>query len=405
MYGYAYRRRSASSWLTLPLLIPVLIVLAIVALQLTRGLPAPQVTTTLAESSVLGTPTQPLLPSGGSSLVAVAGLGTLGTAGSDQPRPIASITKVMTAWVLLKGHPLKPNESGPTLTLTDADARRYNQMILEDQSAIPVSSGMRLTQFQLMQGMLIASANNFAEILANWDAGSQAAFVAKMNAEAQAMGMSRTTYADTSGISPKSMSTPADQLILERKAMSDPVFRSIVGTKQTQVTGLGTLRAVNEILGQNGVIGIKTGYTEEAGGNLAFAAERTIGGAKVEIYGAIMGQTNRPAAFDATLRVIESLDKGLQVMPVLPAGQPVAMVKPPWGKAVDVITEVPAPMLVWPGMTMHTEVSLDKVKASLKAGTRVGMLVLTLGEQRQEVPLMLARDIEDAGLFWKLTRF
>jgi hypothetical protein len=117
-----------------------------------------------------------------------------------------------------------------------------------------------------------------------------------------------------------------------------------------------------------------------------------------------MGQSNRPAAFDATLRAIESLDKGLQVMPVLPAGQPVATLKPAWGGSVDVVTEVPAPMLVWPGMAMETTVALDKIKPSMKAGDRVGLLVITLGEQRQEVPLMLAKDIQGAGLLWKLTR-
>jgi len=312
---------------------------------------------------------------------------------------------MMTAYVLLKGHPLKVGESGPTITLTDADARRYAQMLAQDESALPVTSGMRLTQLQLMQGMLIASANNFAEIVANWDAGSVSAFIAKMNAEAQALGMKSTTYADVSGISAKSVSTPADLLMLERKLMSDEVFRGIVGTKQITIPGIGPIKAVNELLGEAGVIGIKTGYTEEAGGNLAFAAERTVGGQKIEVYGAILGQDNRPSAFAATRRAIESLDRSLQIMQVVPGGQPVATIKPAWGKQVDVITQTPSSMLTWPGLTLKTSVQLDEIKAPVKAGTQVGTLLVTYGEQQQAVPLILSKDLRGADIAWKLTRF
>ncbi len=403
MYGYASRRQT--NWLALPLLIPVAIVAVIVIFQMTRGLPGVQVTNTIAESSLVGAPTQPALPSAGSSLIAVAGLGTIGTAGSDQPRPLASVTKMMTAYVFLKGHPLKTGESGPTITLTDVDARRYAQMLAQDESALPVTSGMRLTQLQLMQGMLIASANNFAEIAANWDAASVPAFVAKMNAEAQALGMNNTTYADVSGISAKSVSTPADLLILERKLMSDEVFRGIVGTKQATIPGIGPIKAVNELLGEVGVIGIKTGYTEEAGGNLAFAAERSVSGQKIEVYGAILGQDNRPIAFAATRRAIESLDRNLQITQVVPAGQPVATIKPSWGKQVDVITQTPSSMLSWPGLTLKTSVQLNEIKAPVKAGTQVGTLLVTYGEQQQAVPLILSKDLPGADIAWKLTRF
>jgi D-alanyl-D-alanine carboxypeptidase (penicillin-binding protein 5/6) len=391
--------------LALPLLLPVAFFIFVASLQMTRGLPALEPVSVFPATSALGAPAQPALPERGASLIAVAGLGTLGTSGQPQPRPIASVTKMMTAYVILKGHPLKPGETGPTLTLTDADQRRYNQMIAEDQSALPVTSGLRLTQSQLLQGLLIASANNFAEILANWDAGSVSAFVAKMNAEAQALGMANTSYADASGLSSRSMSTPSDLLILERKAMSDPVFRSIVAMKQVQISGIGTRPAVNELLGEAGVIGIKTGFTEEAGGNLAFAAERTVAGQRVEVYGAVLGQENRPAAFAATRRAIESLDRGLQINQIVGAGQPVASVKPAWSKEVQLVTEGPASMLSWPGITLEAAVQVGPLKAGSKAGTRVGTLTIKVGEQVQELPVVLATDLPGASAVWRLTRF
>src|SRR5262249_4099203 len=153
------------------------------------------------------------------------------------------------------------------------------------------------TELQLLQGMLIPSANNFAEYFANWDSGSLPAFVAKMNAEAKALGMAHTTFDDASGISPKSVSTPADLLILEQKLMSDPVLKQIVGMKSVTIPGIATLASVNDILGDDGIIGIKTGFTDEAGGNLAFAALRTINGQQVEVFGTIMAQDDHAAAF------------------------------------------------------------------------------------------------------------
>lgn len=363
------------------------------------------VATEFPASSQIGSATKPDLPPTGSAAVAVIGLGTIGASGPTTPRPIASVTKMMTAYVVLKGHPLRAGESGQTLTLTDADARRFLQMILNDESALPVQAGLRLTQVQLLQGMLIASAGNFAEILAVWDAGSIPTFVAKMNAEAKALGMSNTTYADVSGISNASVSTPDDILILARRLMSDPVFAGIVGTRQTQLPGAGTVRSTNEILGQDGVIGIKTGFTEVAGGNLAFAAQRPVAADEVQVVGVVLGQADRPAAFSMARRVLDSVYKNLQVAPVSTPGQKVVTLKPAWGNAVDVVAGEEAKLLAWPGMTLEATVELGQLKAPLKAGDRAGSLTLRLGEQERRVPLLVAADVPKPDVVWRLTRF
>ena len=124
----------------------------------------------------------------------------------------------MTAYVVLKDKPLTPGQPGPAIPITARDVSRYSQMVANDESALPVSAGTTLTQLDLLQGMLVPSANNFAEILAVWDAGSVEAFVARMNAEAKALGMNSTTYVDTSGISPRTVSTVQDQLILAARS-------------------------------------------------------------------------------------------------------------------------------------------------------------------------------------------
>jgi D-alanyl-D-alanine carboxypeptidase (penicillin-binding protein 5/6) len=373
--------------------------------QVSRALPNPSTTVTLPETSVLGAPRFPVLPEAGASIVAVDGLGTLGQAGETGARPIASVTKIMTAYVILQEHPLAPGESGPAVEITQHDADRFWEMVAQDQSVQPVNAGQVLTQLQLLQGLLIPSANNYGEILAVWDAGSIEAFVDKMNAQALSLGMNSTVYDDVSGFSPLSVSTAADQLIIARAAMADPVFAAIVGTAQIDLPGAGTVANVNELLGVGGIVGIKTGFTEEAGGNLAFASVREAAGRQIEVIGIVLGQEDRPAAFDGTIAVLNSLNNTLQALRVVPAGQPVGTVDPAWGDSVDVVVANDVTMLVWPGMTLETVVEYSEVTAGYQAGDQVGSLIVRLGEQEQIVPLVLAADLPGAGISYKLTRF
>jgi D-alanyl-D-alanine carboxypeptidase (penicillin-binding protein 5/6) len=390
-----------------PALLFALLIAAFVAcgsVQIVRGVPAATVTVTLAPSTMLGERAAVPLPAVGASIVAVDGLGTLASSGQTAPRPIASVTKVMTAYVILKGHPLRPGEPGPTLTLTARDQARYNQMIFEDQSAVPVVAGMQLTQLQLLQGLLIPSANNFAEILATWDAGTIPAFVSKMNDEARTLGMASTTYADTSGLSPASVSTPADQLILIRTAMQDPLFRQIVSMRQVTLPNIGLLSNVNLLLGQDGVIGVKTGFTEEAGGNLAFAAQRQVGARQVEIHGLVLGQETRPLAFTATTQVVRAVGQSLQLNKVVQAQQVVGRVDTAWDKPVDLVVAEDVELLFWPGMTLETAIEIDPIETPLAAGDQVGWLDVRLGEQQRRVPLVLAAALPSAPLLWRLTQ-
>ena len=144
---YGYERRSSSP---APLLLGLIIVIALIVvfgtLQLTRGLPDADVEVTLPASSVLGTPRMPELPEGGAAIVSVVGLGTLGATPAEEPRPIASVTKIMTAYVILKDHPLQPGESGPVIEITQQDADRFWEMVAQDQSVQPVNAGAVLTQ-------------------------------------------------------------------------------------------------------------------------------------------------------------------------------------------------------------------------------------------------------------------
>ncbi|MFJ7246817.1 D-alanyl-D-alanine carboxypeptidase family protein [Kitasatospora sp. NPDC098652] len=231
-------------------------------------------------------------PTDGQSAVAVAKAGVLGVKGpQQQPVPIASVTKVMTAYVVLRDHPLKDGEDGPTITV---DAQAAAESASASESTAPVTEGQRLTQRKLLEVMLLPSANNVARLLARWDAGSQEAFVARMNAEAARLGMTGTTYTGASGFEATTVSTAADQLKLAREAMKEPALRATVALRSTTLPGRAEpLRNTNTLLDRPGVVGLKTGSSTPAGGNLMWALEVPDGkggSGRRLVYGVVLGQ-------------------------------------------------------------------------------------------------------------------
>lgn len=172
--------------------------------------------------------------------IAVEGLGSLGSKGGRRPVPIASLTKVMTAYVVLKEHLLGNGEPGPVITVDEQAAQEAFSL---SESTVPLREGQELTQRQLLELLLLPSGNNGARLPVRWDAGSQEAFVAKVNDAARDLGMTRTTYTGASGIGPTTVSTADDKLVLARQAMRIPVLRAVVALRRTTVPGVAT-RAV-----------------------------------------------------------------------------------------------------------------------------------------------------------------
>ena len=121
-------------------------------------------------------------PAKGQGAVVVPSLGYSAQSGPESPVPIASLTKITTAVVVLRDHPIAPGATGPTITVTPDDAAEYQAELHMDESSIAIQAGETLTERQMLEAMLTQSANDVAYSLAVWDAGSVAAFVVKMNA-------------------------------------------------------------------------------------------------------------------------------------------------------------------------------------------------------------------------------
>jgi D-alanyl-D-alanine carboxypeptidase (penicillin-binding protein 5/6) len=218
----------------------------------------------------------------------VLGNGGLAASPYEQPAPIASLAKVMTAYLTLRRYPLSGARDGFTITITAAQAQAEARDAAEGQSVVAVRTGEELTEHQLLEALLIPSGNNIARLLAVQVAGSETRFLAEMNAEARALGMDHTRYTDPSGFDPGTVSTAADQLRVFQRAIRVPAFHQIVSTASVTLPVAGTLTNYNPLIAE-GYAG-KTGSDSAAKGCLAFFTHVTVGGRRLTAAGVVLGQ-------------------------------------------------------------------------------------------------------------------
>jgi D-alanyl-D-alanine carboxypeptidase (penicillin-binding protein 5/6) len=323
-------------------------------------------------------------PARGQAAVDVVGMGSLGTYGStDTPVPIASVTKTMVAYVILTDHPLAADESGPTIVITAAEAAAYAAERALGQSLVMVKPGEGLTERQALEALMLASADNVAQILARWDAGSVSAFVSRMNETAHRLGMSHTKYTDPSGYAPSTVSTATDQVTLGEAAIEMSTLSQIVGEHWATVPVQGTIGNYNTLLGQNGVDGIKTGSTDQAGGCLLFSATFTVGGRSETVIGAVLGQYlgSGSGFLDNTMyvarRLITSAQAAVVSSTIAVPGRQVAVIRQ--AGAADVPLGVTSAVTVvgLAGTTYQVSVSGDPSAATLTVTASGGSLVIT----------------------------
>jgi D-alanyl-D-alanine carboxypeptidase (penicillin-binding protein 5/6) len=402
--------REAAGPVGLPVVVAVLLAVLAAVVQVVR--PVPAVTVRLAVPAVRALPgAAPELPwpAHGQAVLDVVGLGSPGSSGDGTPTPIGSVAKVMTALLILTDHPLADGADGPTLTVTEADVADYRSRIASEQSLVPVAAGERLTERQALQALLLPSANNVAQLLANWDAGNAAAFVTKMNGTAHELGMTGTTYTDPSGFRPDTVSTAADQVVLGERAMALPAFAQIVGQPSATIPVAGEIRNYNTLLGTDGVVGIKTGSTDQAGGNLLFAARLTVAGRVLTVVGAVLNQPGQDTeeqlgnVNQITGDLLTALRQSLDVITVVPAGTRVGRATAAWHHGTPVRTDKPVRVLGWPGLRI-TLTATATHPATVRAQDRVGTLTVHAGTTAETTNARATTTIPAPTTWWRLTR-
>lgn len=385
----------------------VAVVVALGAWNYLRPVPAVALSATLsAQDTVPGTPPTIPWPSTGSAAIGVANLGLVATSGNEHPVSAASVTKVMTALIVLTDKPLLSGAAGPSITITDTDVSDYQAELANKESVVAVRAGEQLSELQLLEGLLIPSANNFAQTLARWDAGTIDAFVAGMNKKAVQLGLTHTTFTDTSGAAPATVSTPSDLMTLGMGAMKVAVFAQIVAMPQVDLPIAGTVYNVDGVLGQSGIIGIKTGSGLAQGANFLFAANATVDGHPLTLFGCVMSQPTLARAFAIAKGLIASLKSNLRVRRVITRNQAVASYTVPWGGQADLLSTADVDLVEWPGMIVRERLDAPApvIDKPLPAGTLEGSEHVVLGDYAVDVQLETGSPLYPPGRLWRLTR-
>jgi len=208
----------------------------------------------------------------------------------DTVVPIASLAKLMTAYVVLKQLPLPEGSTGPCLTITSSDVATYDEMKLSGQSSVEVAVGESLCERDLLEGLLVHSANNFALLLATMVSGDVANFVTLMNDSAQRLGLTHTHYVEPSGYLDGSVSTALEQGELAALLMKSPLVRQIVLMANITLPVAGTVSSFTPFIGVDHVIGVKSGRTDAAGGCDVMAMTFQEGATTRVLYAVVLGQ-------------------------------------------------------------------------------------------------------------------
>jgi serine-type D-Ala-D-Ala carboxypeptidase (penicillin-binding protein 5/6) len=385
-------------------------VVALVVVGLARPLPSLRLVAARVPHALPGRLVGLAWPSRGEGAVGVEGVGLLGSSGSNQPTPIASVAKVMTAYIVLRDRPLSLGAAGPQIRVTPTDVEVYEVDEDAGQSVAAVRDGERLSERQALEALLLPSANNVATMLARWDAGSEAAFVVKMNAEARALGLAQTHYADASGAESATVSTAADQVRLAMSALELPAVAQIVAMPEARLPVAGMQFNLDRLLGTHGIVGVKTGSTSAARGCFVFAAHERIARQRVTVVGSVLGQpatlaqpTILQAAFHATTALLNSIHPVLETFG-FGRGTTLAWVKTPWADPVAARSAGVGSLLGWRGLPLKIQIAPTRaLSAPLRDGQSVGMADIAVGEQRARVRLLASAVIPSATLAWRLS--
>ncbi len=351
------------------------------------------------------------LPGGTASAIAISGAdeylgvqdGVWGARGTDDPVPMASITKLITALVVLDEVPLTgADDPGPTLSFDRADHKLYDKYYVMGATIAAMPAGSSMSLRDALATMLIPSACNYAEAIANWAFGSNWSFVQAAERWLAANGLTHTTVVEPTGLDPRNTSTAADLIALGRIAAAQPAIAAITAMPSFTAPGRDTVVNTNTLLGVHGVTGLKTGTLDEAGSNLLYTASFDVRiGAPIDVVGVVLGGSSRSGVNGDVTDLLEGIAAGFHTVTVADRGRPVGDVTTPWGSTARLVLDAGASLRTWSDTPI--EVTLDaRTPATWAEGATAGTVTWTTGPDTVTVPIVLDEGIEPPDGWWRL---
>lgn len=220
------------------------------------------------------------------------------------------------------------------------------------------------------------------------------------------LGLTNTVIgSDASGYLADTTSTPRDLIVLGEQAMQNPVFAQIVGLPRTTIAGQGTIYNFNSMLGDDGIVGIKTGNNNEDPGAFLFAANYQVSkGHSVVIYGAVLNAPSLRSALLSSVPIINSAQQALEYVTPVRAKQTIATVKTAWGASTTAVAASDVSLVHWKGNDLMTTASVPAHTTAFKKGATLGTVKITSNDKISSANVVLSKDVPKPSFWWRLTR-
>ncbi|HET9097997.1 MAG TPA: hypothetical protein VFN51_00070 [Candidatus Saccharimonadales bacterium] len=347
-------------------------------------------------------------PNGGESALAVLGTSVSDSHSQQTPLPTASAAKMITALMVLKAKPLILGQQGPEVPITQVDVNFYDAYAAEQGSIVPVQIGEQISEYQMLEAMLLPSGNNIADSLAVWSYGSLSSYASSANEFLAKNGLTSTHVGnDASGFDPSTLSTATDLVRLGELVEANPVLAQIVAEPYAGgIPVAGTIHNVNSLLGHQNVIGIKTGNNDQDQGVFVGASRQIMSGKPVTIISAYMGASSLANALSSSDALLASSQTNFVPAVLVAANSDIAYYHVPWEKNT-VLASNPTQLSgdIWGGKTvMAAAPRISDVRPGEDAGSVVGYLndASKADFSGSRVKVILESSISQPSVFWKL---
>lgn len=243
-------------------------------------------------------------------------------------QPTASTAKMIMALAVMEKKPFALGEAGETISITSELYSIYANYVAENGSVTAVEVGEEISEYDALSSALIASSNNMADSLAIWAFSSMEEYQNYATEMLKRLGATETTVGtDASGFSESTTSTAADLALIGEAVLRQPVLAEIVGKPTAIVPVAGLIENTNKLLGNEGIIGIKTGYIGDASGYCLISGYKE--GEDIVTL-AVLGAPYRQTSFSATLELVTDAKAAIKNRPLVETGAEVGYFESWW---------------------------------------------------------------------------
>ena len=320
----------------------------------------------------------------------------LASANADEALPPASLTKMMTSYIVEQA--LRAGKLKPTDLVTVSQNAWCRGTSAESCMYLPLNS--QATVIDILRGIIIQSGNDASKAIAEHMAGSEAGFAKLMNAEAQRLGMKNTQFVNPTGLpDPAHKASARDLAILARAIIRDGAdYYPIYAEREFKYNGIKQGNRNALLYTDPTVDGLKTGHTAEAGFCLVTSSKRN----DMRLISVILNTHSAQARADQTRTLLGWGFGSFEKATPIAANAVVASAKVSFGKADTVAAGLGAPWLltVPRGTQVQTTVKLNPgLEAPVAKGAVIGKVIATAkGQPVGEAPLVAQAEVERSGL-------